>query len=65
MIPGKGEDSARGLKEAVTGTTDWVRQATPLILEREERCEIVKLNVIVEGAGIVWVKNIALAQVTR
>jgi hypothetical protein len=64
-VPGKGEHSARGLKQAVTGTTDWVQQATPLVLERGERCEIVQLNVVVEGAGVVWVENIGLAQVTR
>ena len=64
-VAGKAEHSAKGLKQAVTGTTDWVRQATPLVLEREERCDIVKLNVIVEGSGVVWVGNIALAQVTR
>ena len=64
-LPGSGERLARGLKQAVTGTTDWVRQATPLVLGPEERCELVKLNVIVEGAGVVWVENIALARVTR
>ena len=62
---GQAEHSAKGLKQAVTGTTDWVRQATRLALEREQRCDIAKLNVIVEGSGVVWVGNIALAQVTR
>jgi hypothetical protein len=27
-----------------------------------ERCETVKLNVIVQGHGVVWVENIALAR---
>jgi hypothetical protein len=53
------------LKQAVTGTTRWVRQATPLVLQKGERCDIVKLNVRVEGEGVVWVENIALAQLTR
>jgi hypothetical protein len=64
-VPGQEERVARGSKQAVTGTTDWVRQATPLVVGPGERCEVVKLNVIVEGVGVVWVENIALAQVTR
>jgi hypothetical protein len=57
--------SARGLTEAVSGTTDWVRQQTPLILESGQRAERVQLNVVVEGSGTLWVNVIALGQAPR
>jgi hypothetical protein len=62
-IVGKGGVSSKGLKDAVSGTTDWTRQATPIAIEGAHNVESVRLNVVVEGAGAVWVDNIALTRV--
>jgi hypothetical protein len=51
------------LTDAVSGTTDWTRQATPIAIEGAHHVESVRLNVVIEGAGAVWVDNIALARV--
>jgi len=49
----------------VAGTTDWVTQATRLSLGAQPGPQIVSLNVAIEGAGVVWVDNILLAQAGR
>jgi hypothetical protein len=49
----------------IAGTTDWVTQATRLSLGEQPGPQIVSLNVAVEGAGVVWVDNILLAQAGR
>jgi hypothetical protein len=64
-ILGKGEYSAKGLEQSVTGSQGWVSQATPLLLDKGDRCETMKLNLIAEGTGVVWVGNIAVAEVMR
>jgi hypothetical protein len=64
-IPGKGEFFSRGLQAPVTGTTEWVSAETPFFLEKGQRAQTVKLNVVVEGAGIVWVDDIALGESAR
>ena len=64
-IPGKGEFFSRALQAPVTGTTGWVTQETPFFLEKGQRAQVVKLNVVVAGIGTVWVDEIALAQTGR
>jgi len=49
----------------VAGTTDWVTQATRLSLGEQPGPRIVSLNVAIEGAEVVWVDNILLAQAGR
>ena len=56
------EPVAKGRDQAVSGTTEWVRQSIPIPLEKGKRAEDVALDVVVEGAGTVWVDNIALGQ---
>jgi hypothetical protein len=48
---------AKGLDQAVSGTTAWVRQSIQIRLEKGKRAEDVALDVVVEGAGTVWVDN--------
>jgi hypothetical protein len=59
---GDGELVSRALDAAVSGTTEWVMQVTRLSLGKEPRAQTVRLNVRVEGSGIVWVQNVLLAQ---
>ena len=64
-IPGRPELFSRAAEGPLTGTTDWVTQATRLSLGSQQRAQTVRLNVAIEGAGVVWVNNILLAQATR
>ena len=64
-IPGRAELFSRASEGPLTGTTDWVTQATRLSLGSQQRAQTVRLNVAIEGAGVVWVDNILLAQATR
>lgn len=60
VFPGGGEYFSRAIEAPVTGTTDWVTQETSFFLKEGHRPEIVKLNVVVDGKGTVWVDEITL-----
>jgi len=62
---GNRELVSRALDAAVSGTTEWVTQVTRLSLGNEPLAQTVRLNVQVEGAGIVWVQNVLLAQASQ
>jgi hypothetical protein len=57
---GKGEYFSRGLDHAVTGSNDWASYETPFFLKKGEKPDLIKLNVVVKGAGKVWVKDVEL-----
>jgi hypothetical protein len=62
---GNRELVSRALDGAVSGTTGWVTQVTRLSLGNEPLAQTVRLNVQVEGSGIVWVQNVLLAQAAQ
>jgi hypothetical protein len=64
-IPGRGEFFSRALHAPVSGTSDWVTQETPFLLEEGQRAETLKLNVVVDGRGTVWVDEVELALASR
>jgi hypothetical protein len=51
---------AAGFGHVVSGTTGWVTQETPFLLQKGYRPDQVRLNLAVEGAGRVWVKDVEL-----
>ena len=59
-IPGGGEFFSRGLERPVTGTTEWTTAQTPFRLETGQMPANVKLNLVIEGAGTVWIDDIKL-----
>jgi hypothetical protein len=59
-FPGKGEFFSRGLAHAVTGSNDWASYETPFFLKKGEKPDLIKLNLVVKGAGKVWVKDVEL-----
>jgi len=59
-FPGKGEFFSRGIEQPVTGTTEWTAVQTPFRLEAGQRPANVKLNLVIEGAGTVWIDDIQL-----
>ncbi len=61
-VPGRGEFFSRGLHQPVKGTTDWASYEIPFYLKRGQRADLIKLNVVAEGAGTLWIRNIELLQ---
>jgi hypothetical protein len=59
-FPGKGEFFSRGLNHTLTGSNDWGWFETPFFLKNGERPDLIKLNLVVKGAGKVWVKDVEL-----
>ena len=57
---GKGEYFSRDLASPVVGNSDWVREETPFLLKTGENPDRVRLNLVVEGKGTVWIDNIGL-----
>jgi hypothetical protein len=60
VFPGGGEYFSRALHSQLTGTVDWTTQETPFFLQKGQKPELVKLNVVVNGSGTVWVDDISL-----
>jgi hypothetical protein len=59
-LPGRGEFFSKGLQQGVKGTTDWSSYETPFILKAGQRPDLIKLNLVGEGAGTVWIKEVEL-----
>jgi predicted Ser/Thr protein kinase len=59
-LPGQGESFSRGLDNVASGSNDWVTYETPFFLKTGERPDLVRLNLVVEGAGKVFIKDIEL-----
>ncbi len=61
-FPGRGEFFSKGFHDAVKGTTDWGSYETPFYLKKGQRPELIKLNLVLEGGGTVWLKDLELLQ---
>lgn len=59
-LPGRGEFFSKGHQQAVSGTANWVRYEIPFYLRKGQKPDLIKLNVVVGGAGTVWLRNIEL-----
>lgn len=59
-FPGKGEFFSRGLQNPLTSTTDWTTQEIPFFLKKGENPDNVKLNLVIDGRGTVWVDDVKL-----
>jgi hypothetical protein len=59
-FPGRGEFFSRGLQTTASGDTNWMTMETPFFLKKGEKPEMVKLNLVVNGKGTVWIDDIRL-----
>jgi uncharacterized protein (TIGR03067 family) len=59
-FPGQGEFFSRGFDSALRGTNGWTEVEIPFHLKAGQQPDLVKLNVTIEGAGTVWIKDIEL-----
>jgi hypothetical protein len=60
QFAGKGEYFSRDLGTPLTGTTEWSTEETPFFLKRGENPDNLKLNLVVNGSGTVWIDDIRL-----
>jgi hypothetical protein len=61
-LPGRGEFFSKGFHHAVKGTTQWASYEIPFYLKKGQKPDLIKLNLEVEGAGNIWIKDIELLQ---
>lgn len=59
-LPGRGEFFSRGFHNAVKGTIDWTTCEIPFYLKKGHRPDLIKLNLVLEGSGTVWIKEVEL-----
>lgn len=57
---GMGEYFSRGLDYPILGTSDWEVRSTPFFLQRGQNPDSVKLNLVIDGSGTVWVDDLKL-----
>jgi hypothetical protein len=56
----KGEYFSRGFDSIISGTTDWKTIRTVFNLRKGEMPDRIKLNVVVNGTGTLWIDDIHL-----
>jgi hypothetical protein len=59
-FPGKGEFFSRALQSPLSGSNEWTSQETPFFLKKSENPDNVKINLVVNGKGTVWIDDIHL-----
>ena len=64
-IAGMGEFFSRGLNSPVTGATEWNSQETPFFLKKGQKPDNVKLNLVIDGRGMVWIDDLKLLKAPR
>jgi hypothetical protein len=63
-FPRFGEAFSRGLDKVVSGSNDWSSFQIPFFLKKGEKPDLIKLNLVVEGVGKVWIKDVELRAVS-
>lgn len=61
-FPGIAESFSKGLMNPLSGTTDWTTLETPFLLQKGENPDNVKLNLVIDGKGTVWIDDIRLVK---
>lgn len=59
-FPGGGEVTAQNYQNALRGTSDWTAMETSLRLQKGQKPDSVKLLLVVNGVGTVWIDDIHL-----
>jgi hypothetical protein len=55
-----GEYYSRGLDRTISGTTNWMTMEIMFILEKGQNPDNVKLNLVIDGKGTVWIDDIEI-----
>ena len=57
---GVGDFFSKGLAMPLTGITGWTTEETPFLLKKGQNPDNVKLNLVINGKGTVWIDDIRL-----
>lgn len=57
---GLGEAFSRGLDKTLSGSNDWSIFQIPFFLNKGERPDLLRLNLVVEGSGKIFIKDIKI-----
>ncbi len=58
QFPGLGESFSRGLGNTISGSSDWATCQTPFFLKAGEKPDLIRLNLVVEGWGKIFIKDV-------
>ncbi len=61
-FPGKGEFFSRALQSPLSGNNEWTSQETSFFLKKGENPDNIKINIVVNGKGTVWIDDIHLVK---
>ena len=61
-FPEKGEFFSRALNAPISGTVEWTQQETPFFLKKGENPDNVRLNLVIDGRGTVWIDDVRLVR---
>jgi hypothetical protein len=61
-FPGRGEFFSRGFHNAVMGTMDFASVEIPFYLKAGQRPDLIRVNVVIEGAGKIWIRDLEILQ---
>ncbi len=56
----KGQYFSKAIENALTGTNNWTEQEAPFFLKKGENPDDIKLNLVINGKGTVWLDQIEL-----
>ena len=59
---GKGEAFSKGLGAVKSGNMDWSTAETPFFLKKGENLDNIKLQIVINGTGSVWIDDIKLVK---
>jgi hypothetical protein len=59
-FPGQGEFFSRGLQYSLSGTHHWTTIEAPFYLRKGENPDNIRLNVVLDGGGKIWIDKIEL-----
>jgi len=59
----KGEFFSRGFDSVISGTNDWKTIRTVFNLNKGEMPDQIKLNVVINGVGTIWIDDIHLSKI--
>ena len=63
VFPDESEYFSRALQSPSSGDSDWGPQETPFLLQEGQNPSNVRLNLVVDGAGTVWIDDVKLLAV--
>ena len=61
-FPGQGEFFSRALHAPLSGNQEWISQETPFSLKKGQNPDNIKLNLVINGKGKVWIDDIRLSK---